>query len=147
MRFNCRSLIANIRMGCGITGGVKSTHTATVLAFTASMGITRITGFPFLQGQPAGSVTGAALSGSFTVRAFSIRFGHCPASFSLEGKFNVGNENNKTSFGSLAIFYVSEPCSACIFLPLSEIPANIPGLNPDSRWNLGNRKNWYHSAG
>jgi hypothetical protein len=71
---------------CGrIAGGVESSQTATVLTLSAAVRIAGSADFSFLQSQPAGSVTGAALSGTPAMRAFSISFLHLGLPVYLRG--------------------------------------------------------------
>jgi hypothetical protein len=55
-----------------IAGGIKSAQSPAILAFSTAMRIAGTADLPFLQGQAAFSVTGAALPRAFAVRAPSI---------------------------------------------------------------------------
>jgi hypothetical protein len=71
-----------------IAGGIKTSHTAAILAFAAAMRIAGGTHLALLQRQAAGPVTGAALAGAFTVRTLSIGFRNHRTSFWLTKDLN-----------------------------------------------------------
>ncbi len=80
-------------MGDGIAGGIKTAHAAAILAIPAAMRVTGSTNLPFLQPQPAGSVTGAAFTRAFAVGAFSVGFRHCSLPFCLKISLWVERQN------------------------------------------------------